>query len=280
MSDDDGRSDAGGSGDALRRLVESGAGAAGVSAGTALGFIVDGVPGAMIGGTSGALLQDQFKHVAGDLAARVIGDSERERVGECLVRAHELIMERLSNGQEFRDPSFFRRSERRERAKRRSHAEQLLEGTFLAARDAYEAQKVELLARFYAHAVFSSLDVAMLNHVLSLAQRLTYRQLIIVGLYGWRQAQRERDESVFPLRETRLQDPPPFEDPTGLIFELYELVTLSLLAPTDNTIVLTWSQMNPSELSVHATGAHLYNCLRPDAADPRGMDDVISTLMR
>jgi hypothetical protein len=61
---------------------------------------------------------------------------------------------------------------------------------------------------------------------------------------------------------------------------LYELVTLSLLAPTDNTIVLTWSQIKPNELTVHAAGAHLYNCLRPDAADPRGMDDVISTLMQ
>ena len=97
----------------VTRLVASGAGATGVAAGGLLGFLVGGPPGAVVGGATGALLQDGVKAAVGKVAARLTTQSEQERVGSCLLIAYDLIAQRLSGGEPLREPSFFKRRERK-----------------------------------------------------------------------------------------------------------------------------------------------------------------------
>ena len=94
---------------AVTRLIASGAGATGVAAGGVAGFLIGGPDGAITGGLTGALLQDGMKAAVGEVAERLTTRTERERVGSCLVLAHELIAERLNAGQPLRDPGFFKR---------------------------------------------------------------------------------------------------------------------------------------------------------------------------
>lgn len=257
MSEIDGR-DSRDNGSAVERLITSGAGATGVAAGGLVGFVVGGPVGAAIGGATGALLQDGVKSAVTQVAERVTTQSERERVGSCLVLAYELIEQRLSGGEELREPRFFARRERRAQKDLRSEAEELLEGTFLAARDAYEERKVELLARFYANAAFArDIDSSHLNHILNLAKLLTYRQLVIVGILGGldRNAVRATDyrsgESLTPAV-------------VGVLFEIYQMVGLDLISSVDSSYMLGVADINPSSLQLQGNGAHLFNLLRPN----------------
>lgn len=242
----------------VARLIASGAGATGVAAGGLLGFMVGGPVGAVVGGAAGALLQDGVRAAVGQVAQRLITETERERVGSCLVLAYDLISQRLNNGEPLREAGFFRPREHRRQRVLRSEAEELLEGTFLAARDSYEERKVELLARFYANAAFAAdLDASHLNHILNLAKLLTYRQLVIIGVLG------SADLSTLRTSDFRGSGSlPPVT--VGVLFEIYQMVGLDLVVSANSSYILGVADINPSLLRIQGNGAHLFNLLRPD----------------
>lgn len=243
---------------AIAKLIASGAGATGVAAGGVAGFLVGGPEGAVAGGLTGALLQDGMKAAVGEFAERLTTRSERERVGSCLVLAHELIAERLNAGQPLRDPGFFKRRERKAQQELRSEAEELLEGTFLAARDAYEERKVEMLARFYANAAFErGVDVGHLNHILNLAKLLTYRQLVIIGIIG------SHDLSRVRASDFRGSGSLPAAT-IGVLYEVYQMVGLDLIVSKDSSYMMGVADINPCLLRLEGNGAHLFNLLRPE----------------
>ncbi|MGW0162222.1 hypothetical protein ACWDUN_23195 [Mycobacterium sp. NPDC003323] len=233
---------------AVTKLIASGAGATGVAAGGVAGFLVGGPDGAIAGGLTGALLQDGMKAAVGELAERLRTRTERERVGSCLIQAYELIAERLNDGQALRDPGFFKRRQRKDQQELRSEAEELLEGTFLAARDAYEERKVELLARFYANAAFERhVDASHLNHILNLAKWLTYRQLVIIGIVG------HSDLSV--VRQSDFRDSGSVSNATiGVLYEVYQMVGLELIVARDSSYMMGVADINPAQLQLQGKG--------------------------
>lgn len=223
-----------------------------------MGFVAGSRVGAAIGGANGALLQDGVKSAVTQVAERITTQSERERVGSCLLLAYEMIAQRMNRGEELREPRFFERRERRKQKNLRSEAEELLEGTFLAARDAYEEGKVELLARFYANAVFArDNDSSHLNHILKLAKFLTYRQLETIGILGL------LDRSAVRATDYRGGETP---SPAliGVLFEIYQMVGLDLINSVDSSYMLGVADINPSMLQLQGNSAHLFNLLRPD----------------
>lgn len=244
------------------RLAQSGAGATGVGAGALVGFLIGGPAGAIAGGATGALFQDGVKHVVGQVAERFTTQTEQERIGSCLVLAYEQIAERLNEGIPLREESFFRPRQRSQNKKIRSEAEDLLEGAFLASRNAYEERKVELLARFYANIVFQpDVDSAHANYVLTLTNSLTYRQLVLIGIIGSRLRFDTVRNGDF-RGEGRLN---PLQ--VGVMFEIYQLVTLDLVCSVDAGYMLGVADINPTKLSLQGTGAQIYNLIRPDMVD-------------
>jgi hypothetical protein len=238
------------------RLVASGAGAVGVGGGAVIGFLAGGPPGAFVGGAAGALLQDGMKSVVGEAAVRFTSQTEQERVGSCLILAHEKIAVRLNDGQPLRDESFFKPRTRRNNDKLRSEAEELLEGTFLAARDAYEERKVALLANFYANIAFTDeVDSSHANHLLTLAKSLTYRQLVILGIIGQLQ-----DRSTVRDADFRHSDNLSALE-VGVLYEVYQMVGLDLISSVDGAFMLGLADIKPANLTVMGNGAHLFNLL-------------------
>lgn len=252
----------GGADDALTRMITSGVGALGIAAGAALGTAVAGPPGAVAGAAAGALLQDGMKAVAGDVAARFTAQTEQDRMGSLYVLAQNQIVQRLNGGEQPRSESFFRPRERRKAKKLRSEADELLEGTFLAARKAFEERKVAILANFYTNVVFrNDLDSGHANYILSLMESLTYRQLTGIFIIGSGQLSntvRARDfrggETLDPLQ-------------VGVLFELYQLVKLDLVADSGASYILGVADINPSQLRLQGTGAELFNLMKPLALD-------------
>ena len=247
---------------ALARMVTSGAGALGITAGTALGVIIAGPPGAIVGAAIGALLQDGMKAVAGDVAERFTAQTEQERMGSVYVLAQSQIVKRLNEGQQPRSESFFRPRERKRAKKLRSEADELLEGTFLAARTAHEQRKVELLANFYTNIVFrDDLDSSHANYILSLMELLTYRQLVSVLIIG--NGSLMNTLRVNDFRGVAGLDPLQ----VGVLFELYQMVRLDLVADSSASYILGVADINPSKLKLQGTGAELYNLMSPVSLD-------------
>jgi len=85
----------------------------------------------------------------------------------------------------------------------RSDAEELLEGTLLSASRAYEERKIPLLGRMYASlALTSGITTGYAHFLLKLADRLTYRQLVMIAIIGG--ANRERLAALDALSANRL----------------------------------------------------------------------------
>ena len=249
----------------LGRMVESGAGALGIGIGAAAGLLVGGPVGAVAGAAAGALLQDGMKAVAGDVAARFTAETEQERMGALYLLAQEQIAERLNDGKPLRSESFFKPRERKKGKKLRSEADELLEGTFLAARKAYEERKVALLANFYTNIVFrEDIDTGHANYILSLMESLTYRQLTTVIIIGNRQQGglsglvRDKDfrggEALNSLQ-------------IGVLYELFQLTKLDLVVDAGSGYILGIADIKPSSLQLQGTGAQLYNLMTPVALD-------------
>lgn len=256
MNDDNGTDSA------LAGLAQAGAGALGIGVGTTAGALIGGPVGAVLGGVSGALLQEGMKAVASDVAARFTAKTEQERMGAVYVLAQNQVVQRLNGGQEPRSESFFKPRQRKKAKQLRSEAEELLEGTFLAARKAYEERKVELLANFYTNVVFrEDLDSSHANYILTLMESLTYRQLISMAciadtkLLSMVRSRSFRDEGTLnPLQ-------------IGVLFELFQLIKLGLVADSSSRYILGVADINPSELKLEGSGAELYNLMTPLTLD-------------
>lgn len=250
----------------LDRMLESGAGALGIGVGASAGLLLGGPIGAVAGAAAGALLQDGMKAVAGDVAARFTAETEQERMGSLYLLAQEQIAGRLNGGQPLRSESFFKLRDRKRGKKLRSEADELLEGTFLAARKAYEERKVALLANFYTNIVFrDDIDSGHANYILSLMEPLTYRQLITIFIVG------NRQQTAGPLSFVRDKDFRGGETldslQVGVLYELFQLAKLDLVVDAGSGYILGVADIKPSSLQLQGTGAQLYNLMTPMTLD-------------
>ncbi len=250
----------------LDRMLESGAGALVIGVGASAGLLLGGPIGAVAGAAAGALLQDGMKAVAGDVAARFTAETEQERMGSLYLLAQEQIAGRLNGGQPLRSESFFKLRDRKRGKKLRSEADELLEGTFLAARKAYEERKVALLANFYTNIVFrDDIDSGHANYILSLMEPLTYRQLITIFIVG------NRQQTAGPLSFVRDKDFRGGETldslQVGVLYELFQLAKLDLVVDAGSGYILGVADIKPSSLQLQGTGAQLYNLMTPMTLD-------------
>lgn len=164
----------------IAKLVEAGTEIGGSASGAALGFIIGGLPGALAGSASSPLLISLFKKVGSEITKRILGHREQVRVGAAYAIALERIAERINQGDKPRSDGFFDTDEGE-----RSAAEEILEGILLAAQREYEEKKVKLYGKLLANLAFKvGIDRGYANFLLGLAQRISYRQLCIISLFG------------------------------------------------------------------------------------------------
>ena len=152
-----------------QELIERGSDLAGALAGG--GFSLLGGP---LGALGGPALGVAIKHAATVVAGHLFG-RQAERAGATAL----LIANRHKRGERpVRDDGFFDT-----RDQLRSPGEELLEGVLLKAADAYEERKIPLLAALY-DGIAHTTDVspADANHLLRLAERLSYRQLVLLAV--------------------------------------------------------------------------------------------------
>jgi hypothetical protein len=256
-----------------RELIEGGSELAGATAGAALGIL--GGPGAALGGAAaGVFVTRALKRIGADIKQRILGPREEVRIGAATAYAVVAIDRSIKSGQIPRQDGFF---EEREPGQRPA-AEEVLEGVLLKARDSYEEKKVPLIGILYATIAFQeAISPAHANHLVEVASRLTYRQLVVLAV-----ASDER--SRLRLRQSDFRNDPAALDRLGvdgrsLITEIYDLYQQGLLFDAGGEAWIGVSDVNPSAMRPQGSGHVLATAMNLRAAVPHEDREPLYTLL-
>jgi hypothetical protein len=113
------------------------------------------------------------------LQSRLLGPRQRIRAGAAFAIAIDEIDRRLQAGEEL--PASWLDA----REGGRSEAEEILEGVLLAASDAWEEHRVRHLGLLYASLVFSQNRPEYAHYLVTLAERVTWRQMVTLGVLAY-----------------------------------------------------------------------------------------------
>jgi hypothetical protein len=233
----------------VNELVESGSDIAGSAVGAALGFVAGGPVGAAAGAATGSGLSHVIKHVGSDLKRRFLGPREEVRVGAALAFAGSTINHLLEKGATPRQDGFFEPSPDGNRAP----GEELLEGVLLKARDAYEEKKVKYLGMLYAQIAFHpEIGQSHANHLVSLADNLTYRQLVVLAVASDDSNRHRLLQSGYRGNEAAAKSLG--LDGTALVTEVYDLYQRGLLGSTDNEAWISVVDVFPGGMTPQGSG--------------------------
>ncbi|MCE0968911.1 hypothetical protein [Pseudomonas sp. NMI4491_12] len=170
-------------------LLKKGSGIAGASVSSVVSALVAGTVAGLSGSAAGAAAAKACEIVIEDIADRMLSTREQHKVGGVAALAIDGIRERLLWASP-RDDGFFERKG----DDQPSSGEELFEGVLLAAKQEHERKKLEYIARFFTNLVFKpDFQPAEANHLLAIAETLTYQQFCILAVV----ANREK----FSLRE-------------------------------------------------------------------------------
>src|SRR5262249_20122730 len=148
-------------------------------AGAAIGTLVAGPAGALVGAAAGPMITRTFSRICQELYDRNTGHRGRVRGGAAAATALALIAERLGKGEQIRSDDFF------QAGPHRSSAEEVLEGVVIKSRDEHEEKKAPFYGYIFATAAFDDrFSAEALHRSLVLAQVLTYRQLCLLHLFS------------------------------------------------------------------------------------------------
>jgi hypothetical protein len=186
-----------------------------------------------------------------------------ERAESAFRKAIEILSDALDDGRAIRNDGFFGQGD----DETPSDAEQIFEGVLQAAAESHEARKAERVGELYAYfALHVDVSAAHANFLLGLAGRLTYQQLLLLGLLG---------------DEKRPRDIPDF-DPTGffthaevgILFELHDLAKEGLFVRDDNRVIASFADINPARLRTVLNGKILVEAMNLREAEPGDWDGI------
>lgn len=236
---------------------EFGTGVIGETVTAGIGALVGGPAGIVVGAIAGNAVVVSLKKLAADFSHRYLSEKERQRTQSVVDLTIEQIEENRRQGKLLRDDGFFDKD-----TDDRSTADEIFEGTLLAAQREYEEKKLPFLARLNASIAFDgSISRPVANQLLKIASELTYRQIQILHVIGLLQFFAETEE-IGPLRDARLQKA--YTEVSGLesvgiASDIVDLYRRSLVH--SGSVMLDAGGINPSTLSLVGYGALLFNLM-------------------
>jgi hypothetical protein len=273
VSDEERKPDAQTDDKRVEALLEAGSEIAGSVTGAAIGLLAAGPPGALLGATAGPIVARLVRRVGGELQERVLGERERARVGAAAAYALTNIKGLLEEGQELRQDGFFEAADGAERPA----AEEVFEGVLLRARDAYEEKKIEYLGYLFTTVAFRpEISAADANQILAIADRLTYRQLVVLAVLSDeddRARLRDRDyRSEEDRRRLTVAE-------IGLLTEVYSLQQQALVMHESGSVMLGITDVKPRKLRPSGIGQVVYGAMGLRRIPREDREEVISLLV-
>ena len=216
--------------ESAKQLIDATSNVAGAAAGGALGFILGDASGAALGGYIGGILTAGVKKVLLDVSSRELSLREQSRVGTAAYFAIERISKRLESGERLRSDEFFKERE----VNSRSDADEIFEGALLKSKNEHEEKKIKFIANIFSTTAFhSEISSSEANHILQVAESMTYRQMCLLSLF-------ERKAEIEGIKLAERDIDKKLEDDISIIkeisalqevFQLYNLGLVALLIP-------------------------------------------------
>lgn len=264
--------------DKVKSLISYGTDMTGAATGAAIGFLTGGPAGAALGGVLGATIRRGLS----DITDRVLSNREKMRVGATATFALTKIKSYLDSGRERRGDGFFE-----EKLTGRSDAEEVFEGVLLKARNMHEEKKAKILGNIFANIAFlPGFSVGEANHLLQIAEDLTYREMCILALI------KKKDEvNGIRLKGDRYGEEHAVGDVITLDFstekasvfqQAYELCNRGLAicasAKADITMLGTAYDIIPDELVLTIMGTKFYEIMELDDIPEEDVREVTKHL--
>lgn len=235
--------------------------AAGAVAGGLIGASIGGPEGAAAGSVAATAIEHMFQNMGCEIKKRTLAPLEEQRVGTVYAKAKELIEEKIAQGKTPRNDNFFDKD-----SSSRPASEELLEGTLSAAQREHEEKKTVYLARLYANILFHpEISRPTANHLIKLAEQLTYRQIAILNNIAAMQFARTLNPPINPLKKSAYESVSGTEN-VAIEAEIFDLYRMSILGSSQ--VILDAGGINPSTLTVVGYGAHLYNLMDLGSMEP------------
>jgi hypothetical protein len=203
-----------------REFWLAGADIVGSGASATAGLIFGGPAGALAGAALGPAVTRCIKWVADEYGGRRLGRRERARMGAVLHHIAERIEQLNNEGYQVRDDGFFD-----DTPDGRNVAREVLEGVLLTARNSYEERKLRHLGYLFANLAHSRHDPGLCNHMIGLAEVLTWRQYVLVAAVA--------NNKMKPLPKGKIDDNPGAWASWGLRLELSSLYTQRIIGAPD-----------------------------------------------
>src|SRR5262249_41172125 len=146
----------------------------------ALITLTGGTPAAVGGALAAVGIGRTLQRVGSEVAERWLSRRQQVRVGGAVLFAGEEVQRRLAEGDVPREDVVTD-----DDSPDRPSSDEVLEGVLWAAAQSYEEAKVRHLGYLYASIAFDpSISPATANLLISLAERLTYRQMELLQVFA------------------------------------------------------------------------------------------------
>lgn len=236
----------------LDAVTEAGGSAASALIGAGIGTAVAGPVGTIGGALVGTAIERAILWAGKEIKERCLSKAEHRKIGTVFECATEKINFNLKAGKKLRNDDFFQ-----DKFDERSAAEEILEGTLLAAQRENEEKKLPYIANLYANINFDSIiNRHMANQLIRLASDTTYRQLVILRAIG---AYQTGDlKNAPPRRNTAFKSISGYNN-ISIATEIFDLYRKSLI--TSESAIFDAAGITPSHLAVNGIGALMYNLM-------------------
>jgi hypothetical protein len=212
-------------------------------------------------------LERVFSDAEHEFAAQQLAPRELGRVAVAYNTAVVKVMERLRAGDRLRDDGFFPG----DGDVNGSPAHAALDGVLLKARDSYDQRKAERLGELYAWLAFHpEISPSHGNYLIELASRLTYTQLLLLGVFAQSPPWLSDWQSTGAFTPLEM----------GLVAEIEELGRQELVVRDDNRSVVTFTDVNPRQLKTVLNGSLLCEAMNLKEAESEDWKELIDLLAR
>jgi hypothetical protein len=240
-------------------IIDAGAEITGKSLSEAtVGYIVGGeagaVMGALVGGAKAAWAVT-YKLMGKELAGRVLGHKEEQRVGATIIYSSEKFKKNLESGRQLRSDDYLGIN-----PNIKPPIEENLEAVLLTAQREYEEKKLPYLGNLMGNLPFEpSISKEHANHLIKQANQLTYQQLTLLAVFAQSD---EVKRNIYNLAEVDYrQSGKGLRTVTvGILHEAIELYNSGMLS-CSGTALFGLADITPLKMQPQGNGAHLFNLM-------------------
>ena len=245
--------------------------------GSLVGYYVGDASGAVVAPTTTAFLQILFA-AAADQGDRLASKKEIQKMGACSAYILRDIKDRLENNELPRDDYFYKVGDGDE------YIAELFDGIVTKCRLEYQIAKIEHISKILTNFAFNKeLSDSEVSHYLNLIERLTYRQLIVIGILYLRQSFGEDIQLRVPnyrenISSLDLSD-------ISLLQEVFQLANEGILGnysrgDDEGVALLTWADLEPQHLKLTGLGLSFAKYTGAESVDRDKLKEVCNQLKK